>query len=45
MKAPAPERPHAGGLRVALLRSRFNAAVVDGLVAGAQEALREMGAV
>jgi 6,7-dimethyl-8-ribityllumazine synthase len=29
---------------VALLRSRFNAQVVDGLLAGARDALREMGA-
>jgi 6,7-dimethyl-8-ribityllumazine synthase len=34
----------ARGLRVILLRSRFNAVVVDGLVAGAQGALRAMGA-
>jgi 6,7-dimethyl-8-ribityllumazine synthase len=38
--APADAR----GLRVILLRSRFNAVVVDGLVAGAQEALLAMGA-
>ena len=38
--APADAR----GLRVLVLRSTFNAAVVDGLVAGAQEALRAMGA-
>jgi 6,7-dimethyl-8-ribityllumazine synthase len=44
MKTPAPERPSAGGLRVLLLRSRFNAAVVDGLVAGARETLEELGA-
>jgi len=34
----------ARGLRVILLRSRFNAVVVDGLVTGAQDALRAMGA-
>src|SRR5205823_10246678 len=32
------------GLGVILLRSRFNEVVVDGLVAGAQDALRAMGA-
>ena len=36
--------PAAHGLRVALLRSAFNARVVDGLLAGAREALRAMGA-
>lgn len=44
MKTPPPARPTAKGLRVVLLRSTFNAAVVDGLVAGAREALAEMGA-
>lgn len=44
MKTPPPGRPTASGLRVVLLRSTFNAAVVDGLVAGAREALEEMGA-
>ena|SRR5437762_1442100 len=44
MKSPSPARADARGLRVLLLRSTFNAAVVDGLLAGAQEALREMGA-
>ena len=44
-KASRPSAPaDARGLRVVLLRSRFNAAVVDGLLAGAREALREMGA-
>ena len=38
------ERPSARGLRVALVRSRYNAAVVDGLLGGAREALRQMGA-
>jgi 6,7-dimethyl-8-ribityllumazine synthase len=37
------ERPRGQGLRVALLRSRFNAAVVDGLHTGATRALEEMG--
>ena len=36
--------PAAHGLRVALLRSAFNARVVDGLLAGAREALSAMGA-
>lgn len=44
MKTPPPARPTAKGLRVVLLRSTFNVAVVDGLVAGAREALAEMGA-
>ena len=43
-KTAPPDRPSARGLRVALLRSRFNAEVVDGLLAGARDALREMGA-
>jgi 6,7-dimethyl-8-ribityllumazine synthase len=43
VKAAPPERPRARGLRVALLRARFNAEVVDGLVEGARAALREMG--
>ena len=43
-KSASPERPSARGLRVAVLRSRFNAVVVDGLLAGAREALRDMGA-
>lgn len=42
--SPNVDRPSARGLRVALLRARFNAPVVDGLLAGAREALREMGA-
>jgi 6,7-dimethyl-8-ribityllumazine synthase len=41
----APEvRASARGLRVALVRSAFNAKIVDGLVAGARAALSEMGA-
>lgn len=43
MKAAPPERPRARGLRVALLRSRFNAEVVEGLVEGARAALVDMG--
>jgi 6,7-dimethyl-8-ribityllumazine synthase len=41
--APA-EVPGAGGLRVAVLHSSFNAPVVQGLLDGALVALREMGA-
>jgi len=37
-------RPDARGLRIILLRSTFNATVVDGLLAGAREELRAMGA-
>ena len=45
MKKQAPgERASARGLRFALLRSLFNRPVTDGLVAGAREALAEMGA-
>jgi 6,7-dimethyl-8-ribityllumazine synthase len=43
-KHPSPLRADARGLRVILLRSTFNAAVVDGLLEGAREALRTMGA-
>jgi len=41
--APA-DRPSARGLHVAILSSAFNAPVVEGLTAGAKEALAEMGA-
>jgi 6,7-dimethyl-8-ribityllumazine synthase len=44
IKQPPSAQADARGLRVLLLRSSFNAQVVDGLVAGAQEALRAMGA-
>ena len=44
MKQAPRQRHDARGLRVALLRARFNAAVVDGLVDGALAALEEMGA-
>jgi len=44
IKQPPSAQADARGLRVLLLRSTFNARVVDGLVAGAQEALRSMGA-
>lgn len=43
MKQPPHERPDGRGLRVALLRARFNGRVVDGLVGGASAALVEMG--
>ena len=43
-KQPSAARADARGLRVILLRATFNAVVVDGLVRGAQEALRAMGA-
>ena len=41
-KQPSAARADARGLRVILLRATFNAVVVDGLVRGAQEALRAM---
>ncbi len=44
MKQAPSEVKDARGLRFAVLRSRFNPAVVDGLVAGAVLALAEMGA-
>lgn len=44
MKEPPQEVPSARGLRVAIVRSRFNGAVVDGLLEGARQALAEMGA-
>ena len=43
-KQASSARADARGLRVILLRSTFNAVVVDGLLRGAQEALRDMGA-
>jgi 6,7-dimethyl-8-ribityllumazine synthase len=43
-KQPSAARADARGLRVILLRSTFNAVVVDGLVRGAEDALRAMGA-
>lgn len=40
----SPEaRPDGAGVRVAILRSAFHAAIVDGLLAGARGALREAG--
>jgi 6,7-dimethyl-8-ribityllumazine synthase len=44
VKAAPDTRASARGLRVALLRSRYNDAVVDGLVQGARDALQEAGA-
>jgi len=44
VKTSPQDRPSARGLRIAVLRARFNAAVTDGLLAGALDALREMGA-
>lgn len=43
MKRPPRQRQDGRGLRIALLRSAFNAPVVDGLVAGARGALSESG--
>jgi 6,7-dimethyl-8-ribityllumazine synthase len=43
VKEPSSARADARGLRVILLRSTFNASVVDGLMAGAREALHAMG--
>ena len=43
MKAAPSGLADARGLRVAILRSEFNPAVVEGLVAGARRALLEMG--
>jgi len=45
VKAAPEGRPDARGLRVAVLRARFNPAVVEGLVEGALSALVEMGAM
>jgi 6,7-dimethyl-8-ribityllumazine synthase len=44
VKQAPQERPDARGLRVAVVRSTFNAAVGEGLLQGAQAALLEMGA-
>jgi 6,7-dimethyl-8-ribityllumazine synthase len=43
MKKAPGSRADGTGLRVALLRSAFNARVVDGLLAGAREELLAMG--
>jgi 6,7-dimethyl-8-ribityllumazine synthase len=45
VKQAPQERPDARGLRVAVVRSTFNAAVGEGLLQGARAALLEMGAV
>jgi 6,7-dimethyl-8-ribityllumazine synthase len=44
VKTPSTAQPDARGLRVLVLRSTFNAEVVDGLLAGARAALDAMGA-
>jgi len=44
VKQPPQEVPPAHGLRVAIVRTRFNATVVDGLLEGARKSLAEMGA-
>ncbi len=44
MKQAPVERASARGLRIAVLRSLFNRKITDGLVDGAQQALRDMGA-
>lgn len=44
MKQPPASLPDATGLRIVVLRARFNDRVVDGLLAGAREALGEAGA-
>jgi len=42
--AGASSSPDARGLRVAVIRARFHTEVADGLLSGALQALREMGA-
>ena len=42
-KSAPPGLPDGRGLKVAVLRSSFNAAIVDGLLEGALKALDEMG--
>jgi 6,7-dimethyl-8-ribityllumazine synthase len=44
VKQAPPDRPSARGLRVAIVRARFNPVVTDGLLEGARTALEEMGA-
>ncbi len=44
LKSASSRKPSARGLRVLVLGAEFNAVVVDGLVAGARKALRQMGA-
>ena len=43
MKETPATRPDGRGLRVAVLRARFNPRIVDGLCQGAEAALTEMG--
>ena len=43
MKSPSQLGGQARGLRLAVLRAAFNGRVVDGLLAGARDALDEMG--
>lgn len=43
MKTPPAGGADGQGVKVALLTSSFNAAIVDGLLTGAREALSEMG--
>jgi 6,7-dimethyl-8-ribityllumazine synthase len=42
--APPSSLPDARGLRIAVVRARFHPEVADGLLFGALDALREMGA-
>ena len=44
IKAAPSARRSARGLRIAILRALFNPSVTDGLLAGAQAALAELGA-
>ena len=44
MKQAPSNLPNARGLKILILRSAFNARVVDGLLAGARSALSSMGA-
>src|SRR6185503_2186658 len=44
MKTTPRQTPDARGLRIAVLHAAFNEEVVAGLVRGAREALKEMGA-
>jgi 6,7-dimethyl-8-ribityllumazine synthase len=44
MKAAPTERASARGLRIAIVRALFNPRLTDGLLAGARQALAELGA-
>jgi 6,7-dimethyl-8-ribityllumazine synthase len=44
VKESSRDTPDARGLRIALLRSAFNASIVEGLLTGAKAALTAMGA-